>query len=214
MAGGARAFPRRRREEMLRIAAELFHEQGYAATSTADLAARMGIQRGSVYYYFETKEGLLLELIQDVYARARASLEQVQASDADAVTKLRALIEDHVVSFATNLVPGALVINESGSLTPEHRELVRADAEAYERGILELILEGQRLGAVRGDVDARMSCMVVLGATNWVHRWFRPDDEATPDEIGRQFAEVLISGLLPQTATSNPPLSSSTWPVT
>ena len=73
-------FPRRRREEMLAAAAELFYEHGYAATSTADIAERMGIQRGSVYYYFDTKEGLLLELIEDVYRHALASLERVRAS--------------------------------------------------------------------------------------------------------------------------------------
>jgi AcrR family transcriptional regulator len=197
MAGGERTFPRRRREEMLRVAAELFHERGYAATSTADLAERMGIQRGSVYYYFDTKEGLLLELIQDVYGRARASLARVQAGDGDPVDKLRALIEDHVVSFTTNLIPGALVINESGSLSPEHRDRVRADAAAYEAGMRGLIEEGQRAGTVRDDVDARLACMVVLGAANWVHRWYREDDERTPEEIARAFSSILIAGLLP-----------------
>jgi AcrR family transcriptional regulator len=188
-------FPRRRREEMLLAAAELFHEKGYAATSTADIAARMGIQRGSVYYYFDTKEGLLFELIQDVYQRALDSLERVQRTDADPVGKLRALIADHVVSFTTHLIPGAIVLNESGSLSPENRERLRRDADAYERGMLELIAEGQRAGLLRHDIDARLACMAVLGAGNWVHRWYRPTDPFSPEEIGRQFAELLVAGM-------------------
>ena len=64
------SFPAPAPGEMLAAAAELFYEHGYAATSTADIAERMGIQRGSVYYYFDTKEGLLLELIEDVYRHA------------------------------------------------------------------------------------------------------------------------------------------------
>ena len=177
------------------MAAELFHEKGYAATSTTDIAARMGIQRGSVYYYFDTKEGLLFELIRDVYRRARVSLERIQAADADPLQKLRELIIDHVVSFTTHLVPGAIVLNESGSLSPEYRAILREDSDAYEQGMLGLIREGQRAGIIRTDVDARLACMAILGAGNWVHRWYRPTDEATPEEIGRQFAEVLLSGL-------------------
>jgi AcrR family transcriptional regulator len=190
------SFPRRRREEMLLAAAELFYEKGYAATSTADIAARMGIQRGSVYYYFDTKEGLLLELIQDVYARALESMERITATAAGPVEKLRALIVDHVVGFTTHLISGAIVLNESHSLSPENRERLRRDAHAYERGMLELIVEGQRSGDIRRDLDARLSCMAVLGAANWVHRWYRPDDEAPPEEVARQFADLLLSGMV------------------
>src|SRR4051812_47029843 len=155
----AASFPRRRREEVLRAAAELFHEQGYAATSTADIAARLGMLRGSVYYYFETKEGLLSELIQDVYARTSRSLEAVLADGGDALERLRRLIENHVVQFATDRVAGALVLNESHSLSAEHRAQVRADAEAYERAIVDLLHEGQRAGLVRPDLDARVVAM-------------------------------------------------------
>jgi AcrR family transcriptional regulator len=189
------SFPRRRRDEMLAAAAELFYENGYAATSTADIANRMGIQRGSVYYYFETKEGLLLELIEDVYRHALASLAKVQATELDPVGKLRALIVDHVLAFTSALIPGAIVLNESRSLSTENRERLRGDAEAYEAGIEALIAEGQTAGLIRADLDPRLAAMAILGAVNWVHRWYRPSDPFTPDEIGRQFAEVLLGGL-------------------
>src|SRR5688572_2154174 len=117
----------------------------------------MGIQRGSVYYYFETKEGLLLELIEDVYRHALASLERVRTSDADAVGKLRALIADHVLAFTTRLIPGAIVITESRSLSPEHRDRLRGDAEAYEAGVVALIAEGQAAGLIRPDLDPRLA---------------------------------------------------------
>jgi AcrR family transcriptional regulator len=188
-------FPRRRREEMLAAAAELFYENGYAATSTADIAGRMGIQRGSVYYYFETKEGLLLELIEDVYRHALASLARVRATDDDAVAKLRALIVDHVRAFTSALIPGAIVLNESRSLSPENRDRLRADAEAYEAGIEALIVEGQSAGLIRAELDPRLAAMAVLGVVNWVHRWYRPTDPFTPEQIGDQFADVLLGGL-------------------
>src|SRR5215213_3726614 len=124
----AASFPRRRRDEVLRAAAELFHERGYAATSTADLAARLGMLRGSVV----------------------------------SVARLRRFIENSVVQFATDRVAGALVLNESHSLSAEHRAVVRRDAETYERALLDLLREGQREGLVRADVDVRIVAMAVL----------------------------------------------------
>jgi TetR/AcrR family transcriptional regulator, cholesterol catabolism regulator len=196
------SFPRRRRDEMLAAAAELFYEHGYAATSTADIAERMGIQRGSVYYYFDTKEGLLLELIEDVYRHALASLERVRASEDDAAGKLRALISDHVHAFTERLIPGAIVINESRSLSPANRDRLRRDAEAYEKGIVELLAEGQAAGLIRAELDPRLASLTVLGALNWVHRWYRPGDPASPDAIAAQFADVLLGGLLSQTGVT------------
>jgi AcrR family transcriptional regulator len=180
---------------MLAAAAELFYEHGYAATSTADIAERMGIQRGSVYYYFDTKEGLLLELIEDVYRHALTSLAQVQATGDDALGKLRALIADHVHAFTERLIPGAIVINESRSLSPEHRDRLRRDAEAYEAGIAELIAEGQAAGLIRAGLDPRLASLTILGALNWVHRWYRPSDPASPEVIASQFADVLLRGV-------------------
>jgi AcrR family transcriptional regulator len=180
---------------MLAAAAELFYEHGYAATSTADIAERMGIQRGSVYYYFDTKEGLLLELIEDVYRHALDSLARVQTSDADALGKLRALICDHVHAFTERLIPGAIVINESRSLSPDNRDRLRRDAEAYEAGVVALIEEGQAAGLIRAELDPRLASLTVLGALNWIHRWYRPTDPANAERIAGQFAEVLLGGL-------------------
>jgi len=73
---------------------------------------------------------------------------------------------------------------------------VRRDAGAYERGIKDLIAEGQRTGLIRRDLDARVTAMAALGAANWVHRWYRPDHELSREEIARQIAELLVSGLV------------------
>ena len=65
---------RRRRAEVLRVAAELFSENGYEATSTTDIAERLGIKGGSVYYYIDSKEALLFELVEDIYGLLLESL--------------------------------------------------------------------------------------------------------------------------------------------
>jgi AcrR family transcriptional regulator len=47
--------PRRRRQEVLDAATQLFHERGYAASSIQDLADELGILKGSIYYYIKSE---------------------------------------------------------------------------------------------------------------------------------------------------------------
>jgi TetR/AcrR family transcriptional regulator, cholesterol catabolism regulator len=193
----------RRREEVLRAAARLFFDRGYAATSTADIARALGLQRGSVYYYLSTKEDLLYELVRDRYASGTALLERLRNDPRDAPTKLRRLIEEHVVEIAENLVPSALALNESRSLSADRRRAIAAEEAAYQDGVAALIAAGQSDGTIRDDVDPRLVTMAVLGTINWMHRWYDEGRGGSARTIARQFATVFTHGLeaTPSTTT-------------
>lgn len=185
----------RRRDELLRVAARLFFERGYAATSTADLARELGLHRGSVYYYLSTKEELLYELVRDRYAAGTALLERLRDDPRDALAKLRSLIEEHVVELADHLIPSALALNESRSLSPERRAAIAAEEAAYQDGIAALIAAGQSEGTIRDDIDPRLATMAILGAINWMHRWYDESRGGSPRLLARQFATVFTRGM-------------------
>jgi TetR/AcrR family transcriptional regulator, cholesterol catabolism regulator len=193
----------RRREEVLRTAARLFFERGYAATSTADIAGELGLHRGSVYYYLSTKEELLYELVRDRYGTGTALLERLRGDPADALTKLRHLIEEHVTELAGNLIPSALALNESRSLSPEHREEIAAEEAAYQHGVANLIAAGQSEGTIRDDIDPGLVTMAILGAINWMHRWYDESRGSSPRTIARQFATTFARGLAATPPTTN-----------
>jgi AcrR family transcriptional regulator len=184
----------KRREEVLRAASELFLEKGYEATSTADIAERLGIRRASIYYYLETKEGLLFELMENVYSGFLVAAEEIRRADGSASERLRRLIRKHVSYLLENLVPTTLYLTEFRSLTPEHLAVVARQEEAYRRAVRELVEQAQREGSVRPEVDPEIATMALLGAANWIHRWYR-DGKASPEEIVRQFELILVGGL-------------------
>lgn len=188
----------RRREEVLEVAARLFFEQGYAATSTTDIARELGLHRGSIYYYLDTKEELLYEVIQRRFSSGLELLDGLAGVEGDALVRLRWLVEEHIRAVAENLVPSALALNESRSLSPEHRAAVTSENDAYRAGMTALVREGQRTGAIRADVDASLTVMAILGAANWLHRWYDARGGASPAEVGRHFAAVFTRGLEPE----------------
>jgi AcrR family transcriptional regulator len=191
----ARPAPaQKRRAEVLRVASELFLEKGYEATSTADIAQRLGILRASVYYYLDTKEALLFELMEDVYEGFLTAVEEIRTAEAPADERLRRLIGRHVTYIVENLVQTALYLTEFRSLTPEHQAIVAEQEAIYRRAVCELIAEGQRDGVVRSDVDPEIATLTLLGAANWIHRWYR-EGKTPVDEIARQFELILVGGL-------------------
>jgi AcrR family transcriptional regulator len=185
----------RRRAEVLRVAAELFSEQGYEATSTTEIAERLGIKGGSVYYYIDSKEELLFELVEDIYGLLLESLEEVLSSKDDPVTKLERLIELHVAGMASHRHRGALILNETRSLSPEHQAVTARHAAVYEDGLASVIADGQRAGQIDPDVDPKLVTKALLGAGNWVNRWYREGGAWSPEDVSGGFARLFLRGL-------------------
>jgi hypothetical protein len=176
----------RRREEVLRVAARLF-------------------------FVPSPRQRLLLEHQGGSALRARATpLRQrgfdpkIRQDPHDALTRLRWLIEKHVMEFAENVIPSALALNESRSLSPERRQAMAAEEAAYQDGVASLIAAGQSDGTIRDDVNPRLVTMAILGAINWMYRWYNEGRGGSPRAVARQIATVLTSGL-----AATPPITDS-----
>jgi AcrR family transcriptional regulator len=193
----------RRYEEVLEVAGKIFCEKGYEATSTQDIADSLGILKGSLYYYTQTKENLLFELIQGALQGSIDNLQRIAAKDDPAIDRLRELICVHVEYLTANLVGTTLSLHEHRSLSPSHAKLVSAVEHEYQAGFEELVAAGQKDGSIRADLDPKLVALGVLGAINWPYRWYRPGrgrKKLKPEVIGEQFAEMLIAGLSAQPA--------------
>jgi AcrR family transcriptional regulator len=196
----ARTGTRRRREEVLQAAAALFAEKGFAGTSTNDIAEALGIKGGSIYYYIDSKEGLLFELMEDIYGLLLTALDEILSSDASTLEKLRRLIDLHVTGMAEHRHRGALILNEARSLTPEHQEAVARLAAVYEDGLAGVIVRGQEEGVIDPALDPKLVTKALLGAGNWINRWYREGGAWSPDDVSSQYARIFLFGLAPAVA--------------
>ena len=80
------------RERILDIALELFVDQGYDKTSLRDIAERLGTTKAALYYHFERKQDILLELHLRLHALGREALEQLEELE-DAARSVRVLAD-------------------------------------------------------------------------------------------------------------------------
>lgn len=209
----AAAPARRPREaEIIDAAAEVFHEKGYAAATIQDVADAVGILKGSLYYYIDSKEDLLFEIVRDAHHFAMRNLADAQQVGGDAITRLRALIQIHILSNIANRVKIGVFFHDFRSLSPERRRQVIADRDIYESYVRRLIEEGQKEGTIAADIDAKMAVMALLGMMNWIYQWYRPDAEGGmgPQELAETFAAFVLDGLEVREEPS--PHRESLWP--
>jgi AcrR family transcriptional regulator len=178
-------------------ATAVFRRVGYARARLEDVAAEVGINRASLYYYVGTKEELLVALIgQPAYEMTRHCRDALHA-DAPADEKLRRALRAYIDDLQA--YPEMFVLfNESQHIAtiPEAEPIV-ANADAYGKVLLAIIEEGIGTGVFRTDLDANLVMLGILGMHNWIHRWYVPGGRNSLTEIGDVFAAMVLSGLRP-----------------
>ena len=176
-----------RRQALLQAAAHLFRQQGFAGTSTRDIAAAAGMQAGSPFYHFENKQallaGVMLEGMQRAVEHQRQALAQADAAgQVDARQRLRVLVRAHfdvLLGPQSDFVP--VMLYEWRSLSAEQRAEVNRLRSAYEAAWLPVLQALHASGALRGDPG--LARLLIFGALNWSAQWFDARGRATLNEL-------------------------------
>jgi TetR/AcrR family transcriptional regulator len=188
-----RAKRQRRRTEILHAALRAFRSSGYHGTTLDDIARQLGIRKTALYHYFPDKEAILhachhegLEEVAGIVAEARR-----KASSAE---QLGYAIREHV-RVMTDTLEGSSLAFEVSALTPSHQADVIAARDRYERALRDIVRRGVAAGEFRA-VDPKLAVFAILGAINWVARWYSPTGSGHPRTLGAHFADHLVRGLL------------------
>jgi AcrR family transcriptional regulator len=151
----------RRIQEILRTAAELFGERGYDGVNLEDVAQRLDVTKGSLYYYFASKDELVTAAIETLGKEWTERLERLpEARDGSPAHRLRALIREHV-DIAVREYPGVLRLYLVPRNWPEpqrHRiEALRRQHNALFRRVVEEGVAGGHFTVT--SVDTTLQCM-------------------------------------------------------
>lgn len=194
-----RAKRQRRKEEVLHAALRAFRDTGYHGTTLADIADRLGVRKTALYHYFPDKESILYACHQESLGELDRLVRESRRLDT-ASDQLEWAIREHV-RVMTDTLEGSPLAFEVTSLSPARQAEVIAARDRYEHALRGMIDRGVERGEFR-PVDSKIAVFAILGAINWIARWYRPEGSVQAPELGVQFAEHLIGGLICAPASS------------
>ena len=183
------------RVQILKSAAVAFRRLGYHGATVEQIAASLDMQKGNLYYYFRNKEEILFACHQYSLDELLGILQRVEASAASPEAKLRELIVSFVHGILDELHGTALFLTLE-ALSPEHLAEVIERRDHFDRGIRRVITAGVDSGQF-GPVDVKLLSFAILGAVNWIPRWYKPNGPSSSQAIADQFADYLLRGLRP-----------------
>lgn len=189
-----------KRNELIRVAANLFRERGYGSTSLNDIARVAGLDRATVYYYVGSKEELFREAVQGLLDDNVAQAEGLVRAKLSPPEKLEKIIELLVLGYDRNYPYAYVYIqqdmqNVADARTPWAKEMA-LQTHRFEKAVMSVLQEGVKSGAFRSDVPVDLMANAVFGVVNWTHRWYKPGGKHTPQAVAEAFRKLVLNGLV------------------
>jgi len=180
---------------MVALAADLFAQKGYRATTVRDIAKAAGILSGSLYHHFDSKESIGDEILSNFM---NAVLADYRAAVASAGSP-RAVLEQIVRSTSRTLSRhrAALAMLQSDwtyfSTQPRFAYLPKTLREIEQTWVTQLEL-GQESGAFRADLDPRLTYRLIRDVL-WIPAQWRRTGGFTTSQVVDGFLRLLFDGI-------------------
>jgi AcrR family transcriptional regulator len=182
-----------KRAAVLSTAAEMFLERGSHRVSMNDIADQLSITKSALYNYFSSKDEILVECFRQGNRLIAAQIDVIEHAGGDGLGQLREFIRSYARLITVDY--GSVMIRLEDRELPDD---LRGQVRQYKRGIdmrvRAMIAKGIKDGSIVV-CDIRLTTFAILGALNWIGQWFRSDGANDANQIGREFAIRLTSGL-------------------
>jgi TetR/AcrR family transcriptional regulator, cholesterol catabolism regulator len=185
-----------RRREIDEVASELFHANGYAATSVRDIAKALDIQGASLYAHVASKEDVLWSIVDGAATAFETKADEAVADTAtsDPVERLAALVEAHVDVVTADPERASVFVTEWRHLSADRRAAIAQRRDAYESRFRAVIDDGTAVGAFR-PTDTAIAATFILTALNGIATWYRPGGRLSADRIADNYIDLALRSL-------------------
>jgi TetR/AcrR family transcriptional regulator, cholesterol catabolism regulator len=181
-----------RRAELIDAATEVFWRKGFTAASVRDVADKVGVLKGSLYHYIDSKDALLFAIFDESHEQASRIVADVAALKAPPLERLRIFLQRYLEWYLVNVEQVSVYFREWKHLTEPRREIVQRQRAAFDdlaRGLLD---EAQGNGEIDAGLDVGYATFFVLGALEGAGDWYRRDGPATPQHIAAEYARMAV----------------------
>lgn len=183
------------REKIRSAAVQLFAEMGYHAAPLRDIARLAGIQAASIYYHYENKQALLVEIMETHMRQLNANLAHILTQPVPVTERLSQAIASHIRLHTSYKSEFFIIDTEIRALEGDNREHILALRDEYEHLLQHLLEEGMQQKILRCS-DVKVSSYAIIAMCTEVASWFHSPGRLTVQQVIEIYSQIITQGLL------------------
>jgi AcrR family transcriptional regulator len=184
---------------MIQSATKAFGSIGFHGVSLEQIAAELKMTKGSLYYYFSSKEELLFAVHIESLRKVLKIINEVDKMDAPPDVKLREIIKRHI-QLLTNEYEGVFMLEQEYLLPKEMFDKVKAMRRSFQNKFEKIIKKGVQQNIFKVS-DVKIATKIILGSVNWALRWYSSAGKFVSAEIAQMYIDLFFLGLLSRNET-------------
>jgi TetR/AcrR family transcriptional regulator, cholesterol catabolism regulator len=184
---------RNRAQDVIEAAVRVFHKKGYASASIQDVADEVGVLKGSLYHYIDSKEDLLARIFEESAGHFEEMLEQASALDAPPVDRLHFFARSCALWTMQNIERMTIYVDEWQHLSGKRLKEVKRIRIAYEERLAGLIGAVKEAGETAPDLDVDFATYFIFGALNGLPTWYRRRGPDPAEKIADAYADLIVA---------------------
>lgn len=184
------------RERILKESIDLFDQKGFSKTSIQDIVNTIGVTKGTFYYYFKSKQELLMDIHLNYIKELLKEQEQILANDYISTRdKMENLIFLVIKKIRLHGKSARVFSREVRHLDEKQLKLVNSCRRDFRLNLQKLFDEGVSKGEFRNDLRTDIVNFGILGMVNRSYNWYNPDGEVSEEELVRTYMELILNGI-------------------
>lgn len=174
---------------------KLFEEKGFSETSIQDIVDSLGVTKGTFYYYFSSKEELLMDIHLGYIDDLLLKQEQILSAPKNSKQKLFDIVYVLISGIKSKRLSAKIFFREMKNLNKERLSQITKKREQFRLNVERLVSEGMKNGEFRADLNAAIITFGILGVANWSYQWFNPGGKLTDREVAEIFVDMILKGI-------------------
>jgi len=185
-----------RQDEVYATAAKLFATRGYHATRMQDIADELGMLKGSLYYYFDSKEDLIVKITSGRIEELYDAIQAIVDTGHTPTQKLTLAIDEHIRFFQDHVHIYTIFVREQlANINDGTANSADVMNKQYQNLFRQILQAGIDAGEFSADIDTQIVMRAILGMCNYTWSWYDPDGRIPVRELARMFTQMVLKGI-------------------
>src|SRR5699024_164853 len=185
------------KEQITKHSIQLFEEKGFSQTSIQDIVDVLDVTKGTFYYYFSSKEQLLMDIhlqyIDNLLSRQQMIFDNTSLSNKEKVEEVILLLIKDIKEKGSS---GRVFFREIRHLNNMNINKIKEKRNKFRLKIEEVVQNGIKAEEFQTDLPADMITFGILGVTNYSYNWFNPNGNISPEELAAIFSKIILNGIV------------------